>query len=102
MAISKTITQLPGVTLPLSGSEEIPVWQEGKTGKATIAEITAAVSGDLDLHRSDLDNPHQTALSQLIDVNFDPFIDGDLIQFNENLNVWKNIRKENVTDGGNF
>lgn len=102
MAISKSITELPGVTLPLSGNEEIPVWQEGKTGKATVAEITTAVSGDLDLHRSNYENPHQVALSQLIDITFEPILDGDLIQFSENLNIWKNIRKESVTDGGNF
>lgn len=98
-----TIGDLPLAALPLSGDELVIISQNGEIVTATVDDINDKDLTELHTHIADLENPHEVAFSQLIDVQMESrILDGDLIQFDENLNVWKNIRKENVTDGGNF
>lgn len=98
-----TIEDLPAANIPLSGNELVIISQEGELVVATVDSFKEAQLKELYAHMDDHDNPHEVAFNQLMDVQLESnIIDGDLIQFDENLNVWKNIRKENVTDGGNF
>lgn len=97
------ISDFPHATLPLSGNELVIINQDDELVIATVQEINNRDVLQLQAHLDDLSNPHEVAFSQLIDVQLESIIvDGDLIQFDGNNQNWKNIRKENVTDGGNF
>ena len=98
-----TVEDLPAAAVPLSGDELVIISQQGEIVVATVDSFKEAELLELYTHMADDSNPHEVAFNQLIDVQLEStIVDGDLIQFDENLNVWKNIRKENVTDGGNF
>jgi hypothetical protein len=40
MSVNKTINQLPFISFALSGDEEIPIWQNGITSKATVTNLS--------------------------------------------------------------
>lgn len=53
-------------------------------------------------HINNLNNPHQTELSQLKDVIINELKDGDLLSYNKTSQNFNFIQQTTITDGGNF
>ncbi len=71
----------------LTGNEEIPIFQDGKTARTSVAELVSHVA---------------FSAGELANMDLSERQDGDIIYFNEAEDKWQTKRLSADVDGGTY